>query len=612
MRRTSRRLAVVLAAVAVAIGLAACSGSSGSSSIGSGSGSNATGQKVAGGTVTIGWQNGQNPNLIFPLQPATNPDGYNENLTMLMWPYLVYSGDGSQSEVNPKESLFSSIDWSNGNTTATITLKSWKWSDGQPITSRDFSFVYNLIKANASDWIDYTPGLFPDDVKSVQTPSASTIVLNLTRSYNPDFYEDDVLSQIPLLPQHAWDKTSASGKVGDYDQTTAGAKAVWNFLQKEGSDVATFTTNPLWKVVDGPFTLSSFTNDGNDYTYVPNKNYSGTVPAESKVVNETFTTDTAELNTLRSGGSLTTGLLPQNDLKQASILKTEGYSIVNQPIPGEAGIIPNLYNAQVGPVLQQLYVRQAMEDLIDRPQIVSKIYQGYADPGNGPIPLALTQWASSQDKSGGPYPYDPSKAASLLKAHGWKVTPNGVTTCQSPGTAASECGTGITKGEQLAFQMVYPSGTTTTDEEMAAIQSTEEQEGIKITLKAEPFNTMESTLGTCTASSHPASGCAWQLQGGEWEPYSLYPAGESTFATGSVNNYGGYSSSEEDTLIDETEYGSSTQAFDQYENYTAEQLPQLWTPNQSQIDVYKSDLGGFAPLNPFTGSINPEDWYFTK
>ena len=64
------------------------------------------------------------------------------------------------------------------------------------------------------------------------------------------------------------------GQGGNYDQTTAGAKAVYAFLQKQGGDMATFTTNPLWKVVDGPWQLSAFSSDG-DYAYVPNKNYSG-------------------------------------------------------------------------------------------------------------------------------------------------------------------------------------------------------------------------------------------------------------------------------------------------------------------------------------------------
>jgi hypothetical protein len=36
-----------------------------------------------------------------------------------------------------------------------------------------------------------------------------------------------MLSEVPLLPQQAWDKTSATGEVGNYDGTTAGAKAVY-------------------------------------------------------------------------------------------------------------------------------------------------------------------------------------------------------------------------------------------------------------------------------------------------------------------------------------------------------------------------------------------------
>jgi peptide/nickel transport system substrate-binding protein len=611
--RSSRRLAIATAVAATAMGLAACSGIATSGAIGNGTTSTAhVGQKEQGGTATIAWPDGSNPNFIFPLPPATNSDGYNVNLTELMWPYLVYDGDGAQSAVNPQESLFSSLAYSDDNKTVTIGLKSWKWSDGTPITSRDFSFVYNLLKANWQNWNAYV-GLFPTDVASVQTPDSSTIVLHLTRSYNPDFFTDDVLSEIPLLPQHAWDKESASGKVGNYDQTTAGAKAVYAFLQKQGGDLATFTTNPLWKVTDGPWQLSAFNSDG-DYTYVPNKNYSGPdKPTLDSVVNDIYNSDSAELDALRSGSALTVGGLPQNDLPQASVLKSDGYSIANQPIPGVAGIIPNLYNAKVGPVLQQLYVRQALEDLIDRTQIVSKIYDGYADPGNGPVPVGgFSQWLSPLEKSGGPYPYDPSKAIALLTAHGWKVTPNGTSTCQRPGTGATDCGAGIAAGQRLSFQLLYSSGSTTTDEEEASIQSSEAQAGVAISLKAEPFNSLISTVGICNGTSHPASTCGWQLVDYGYDPYDLYPAGDGLFNTDGNGNQGGYSSAEENTLINDTEYGGSAQTFFAYEDYTAEQLPWLWVPLPSNIQAYKSNLVGYAPLNPFTGGLNPEDWYYTK
>jgi len=611
--RTSRRLAIATAVTATAMGLAACSGIATGSAIGNGTTSTAhVGQKEQGGTATMAWPAGSAPNFIFPLPPATNSDGYNVNLTDLMWPYLVYDGDGAQSVVNPQESLFSSLAYSDDDKTVTIKLKPWEWSDGTPITSRDFTFVYNLLKANWSNWNAYV-GLFPTDVASVQTPDTGTIVLHLTRSYNPDFFTDDVLSEIPLLPQHAWDKESASGKVGDYDETASGAKAVYAFLQKQGGDVATFTTNPLWKVTDGPWRLSAFNSDG-DYTYVPNKNYSGPdKPTLDSVVNDVYNSDSAELDALRSGNALTVGTLPQNDLPQASVLKAGGYSIANQPIPGVAGIIPNLYNAKVGPALQQLYVRQALEDLIDRPQIVSKIYDGYADPGNGPVPVeGFSEWTSPLEKSGGPYPYDPSKAVGLLTAHGWKVTPNGTSTCQRPGVGAADCGAGIKAGQPLEFQLLYSSGSTTGDEEVASIQSTEAQAGVAISLKAEPFNSLISTVGVCNAGSHPASTCGWQLVDFGYDPYDLYPAGDGIFNTDSNGNQGGYSSAEEDSLINDTEYGGSAQTFFAYEDYTAEQLPWLWVPLPSNIQVYKSNLAGYAPLNPFTGGLNPEDWYYTK
>jgi peptide/nickel transport system substrate-binding protein len=610
--RLIRTGAAIAAALTLAGAAAACSsGSSTSGKAGLSSGSSATGKAVHGGTVTIAWEAAQ-PNFIFPLPPATNTDGYNANLTGLLWPFISYSGDGAQSAVNPKESLFSSITYSNNNQTATMVLKSWKWSDGAPITSRDFTFVYNLLKYNYQNWNEYIPGQFPTDVTSVTTPDTHTVVMNLKEPTAPAFFTDDVLNLVPLMPQHAWDKTSVSQPVGNYDQTAAGAKAVYSFLQKEGSQISTFATNPLWKVVDGPFMLSQFSSDGTTYTYVPNPHYSGTVPALSKVVNQSFTTSDAEMDALRAGSSLQLAQLPLDDLSQLPELKAEGYSYASVPTPGVASAMPNFYNAQVGPMFRQLYIRQAMEDLINRPQIVSKVYSGYADPGNGPVPLlSFGNWASPLEKSGGPYPYAPSTALSLLKSHGWKVVPNGVSTCQSPGTGATQCGAGISAGEKLQFQLTYSSGETTTDQENAAIAASEEQAGIKLNLHPEPFNTMVGTIGVCTAASH-AQNCGWQLAEFGYSPFELYPADTGNFASGGNGNQGGYDDPQANSLIAATLKSSDTTSFFAYEDYVAKQLPWLWLPLRDGIVVYKSNLAGITPLNPFSGGINPEDWYYTK
>jgi peptide/nickel transport system substrate-binding protein len=609
MRKNFRPFAVS-AVVALLALVAACSGTTDKAG---GGASGVTGTPVPGGTVTVA-EVAASPNFIFPYPPVTNDNGYNVNLTLGLWPLLALTGDGAKSIVNPQESLYSSLTYSRNDSVLTIVLKPWKWSDGAPVTSRDFAFTYNLLKANYTNWINYA-GLFPTDVTKVLTPSSHTVVLDLSRSYNPSFYTDDVLSTISLIPQHAWDKTSLTGKVGNYDETTAGARAVYAFLQKQGGDMATFDTNPLWRVVDGPWKLGVFDSDGY-YSWVPNRNYSGPAkPVLDKVVWTPFASDTAEMNTLRSGTSLDLAALPQNDVHQIGALESEGYAVANVSNPGVAEIVPNLYSSAAGPLLRQLYIRQAIEYLINREQIVAKVFGGYADPGNGPVPvLSGQQWDSSLEKSGGPYPYSPSKAIALLKAHGWKVVPDGVSACRHAGTGAADCGTGITAGEPLQFQLLFDSGSTTFAQQNAAIQSTEAAAGIKIVLKAEPFNTLVSTTSVCNVQSHPASTCGWQLLDYGYNPYPLDPSagGPDLFHTDAPGNRGGYSNPAEDRLINEAVYGSSDSAFFAYENYTAEQLPFLWLPNPTDLFVYKKDLAGLTPCNPFSCTLNPEVWYYVK
>jgi peptide/nickel transport system substrate-binding protein len=610
--RKAQRLIVIGTALALATAVAACG--SGGGKIGSGT--TVHGKPIRGGTVTIA-EVGVAPNLVFPLLPATNSNGYNTDLTEGSWPFLVYIGDGAKSSVNPQESLFSKMTWSNNDSTVTIVLKSWKWSDGVPVTSRDFTFMFNLLKYNYNNWLGYVPGLFPVDVKQVLTPNSHTVVLDLTRSYNPEFYTDDVLSTIMLLPQHVWDRTSQTGPVGNYDETAKGATAVYNFLQTAGKNLSTIATNPLWQVVDGPWKISAFNSSGY-YAWVPNKNYSGPdKPYLSEVEWTPFTDDTAEMDTLRSGTSLDLAQVPANDLKQLPELEAEGYDSFEVPTPGAAQILPNFWPAgsatPAGPLVRQLYIRQALEDLINRPQLVSKVFDGYADPGNGPVPVIYgQQWDSPLEKAGGPYPYSPAKADTLLKDHGWKVVPNGISTCTRPGSGPSDCGAGIAAGQPLQFQLLYATGTASFDQQNAAIQSSEDAGGIHITLKGEPFDTLVATTGTCNQQSHTLGACDWQLQQFGYIPYSSLPSGAGNFNTDAIGNYGGYSSPEMDTLINDTEYSSSSSAFFRYEDYTAQQLPWLWIPLQAGVFVYKKNLAGITPTDPFQATLNPESWYYVK
>jgi peptide/nickel transport system substrate-binding protein len=241
------------------------------------------------------------------------------------------------------------------------------------------------------------------------------------------------------------------------------------------------------------------------------------------------------------------------------------------------------------------------------------VFAGKADPGNGPVSVSTyPNYVSSAEKGWGPYPYSVSTATSLLKSHGWDVNPNGVTTCTSPGTGPSDCGAGIAAGQKLAFTMLYGSGQAMTDQMMAAIVTWEQQAGIKMTLKAEPFNTLEATVGLCNGQSHPASTCGWQLVNFGYLSSGLEPNGVGVFNTDGYINQGGYSNPEMDSLTNASEYSNSSSIIEQWENYSAQQLPVFYLPLNTVAWAYPSSLGGFDKINPLNAGQDSQNWYYTK
>ncbi|WP_236741898.1 ABC transporter substrate-binding protein, partial [Mycobacteroides abscessus] len=95
----------------------------------------------------------------------------------------------------------------------TVTLGDRHWSDGKAITSRDVAFWFNLIKANKDQWGSYSEGKAPDNWTSFTTVDDTHFTITFDKAYNSDWMLANQLSHIIPLPQHAWDKTSASAKV---------------------------------------------------------------------------------------------------------------------------------------------------------------------------------------------------------------------------------------------------------------------------------------------------------------------------------------------------------------------------------------------------------------
>jgi peptide/nickel transport system substrate-binding protein len=587
-----------------------------------------TGTKESGGTVTFTEGAGAESNYIFPMTSAQVCGTTNiTQLNSMLFRPLYWYGNNYSPTIDYNYSVGKPPVFSGGGKTVTITLNPWKWSDGEAVTSRDIEFWINVYKADpAKNYCGYVPGYFPDNVTSMSLPNSSTIVLHLDRSYNPEWFTYNELSQIYPIPL-AWDRTSLSQPAPKTataslpDSTKTGAEAVYTFLDGQSKDLGTWATSPLWSVVDGPFKLESFTTTG-ELTLVPNPDYSGSPkPTISKFVELPFTSDAAIFDEIRSGGpsAVTIGNVPAPYAPQIAAVKAEGYTY-NSAASYSFNYFPlNLHNPKVGPIFSQLYFRQAFQHLIDQQGWITAFLHNTAIPTYGPIPISPASPLVNAKASANPFPFSISDASQILTSNGWKVVPNGSTTCAKPGAGAGECGAGIKSGEGISFNIDYESGVAAVASEMDDLQAQAKRVGITINLTSHPFATVIGTAVACTAGQPT---CNWTAE--NWGAGWIYgpdflPTGESLFGTGSVANYGSYSDSHASQLISSTITGSpssETSALSAYAQYMPQQVPVVFGP--TSIGTYQGDagtaiasnLGGYA-ANAL-GYMNPEDWYFTK
>jgi peptide/nickel transport system substrate-binding protein len=576
--------------------------------------------KINGGTVTWALPPATAPNYAFPFMSSAYIGVYNVNtFSNLMYRPLYWFGDGSQPLLNPSVSLASAPTWS-GNT-ATITLKHYMWSNGTPVTATDVMFWVNMLKAvGAMDWGAYNgfPSAF---VSSIQVVSPTELRMTTKKAYSHTWFLYNDLSQITPMPV-AWDRT-ASGP-SDCAAKVADCAAVYRYLDAQARQLSTYASSPLWSIVNGPWKMSVFNSDGH-VTFVPNAKYSGPVkPTLAKFEEVPFNTGTAEYRTLLSPSAgeqkIDVGYLPLMDAPAKPPATSPlipgknplaGYTLSPLYTWGINYIVMNFQSSTAnGPVIRQLYFRQALAYLLDQEAVIKGPLHGYGTPTVGPVGnTPVTAYLSPRLKSGDPFPFSPAKAKSLLASHGWKVVPHGFTSCVAP----ASCGPGIKSGHRLVFNLPYVAGISWIAQEMTQLQSSASLAGIKINPQPESFGQIAAqAVGNCKVARLP---CNWDLA--NWGTGWLFgpdfaPTGETLFKCGAIGNSGGYCSKLNDALINKTLTSDNLSVMYQWQNLLATQLPVLFQPNGVyQLTEIAHNLKGVTPQSP-TLSIEPENWYFVK
>jgi peptide/nickel transport system substrate-binding protein len=578
------------------------------------------------------------PNYIFPYMSLAFFSVANINqFQELMYRPLYWFGLGATPSLNPSLSLATAPVYAASGTSVTINLKNYKWSNGETVNSGDVMFWMNMMHAQPAGFAGYAPGTMPDNLTGITINSPTSITFNLKSKVNNYWFTYNQLAEITPMPA-AWDITSLTGASGSggcsstvYGTTDKQCTAVYDFLSEQSgynpanpgstdtsNAFSTYATSKIWHVVDGPWQLSTFDASGN-ISFVPNPTYSGPIkPTLTKFSEVPFTSEPAEFNAL-AGGNVNVGFLPIGDVTKTATNALKGGG--NNPRLTNYNIAP-LYTWSInyfpynfnstgdggnaGKIFSQLYVRQAIQYLVNQPLYISKVAHGYGVGTYGPVPTQPANSFASALEKGNPYKYNPSKAKSLLSSHGWKVVPGGTSTCVKPGTASGECGAGIPSGAKLAFNIQYANTSALVTNTMTAEKASWGSVGINVAISPASFDTVIGAAVPCKAGS---AGCAWELQnwGAGWVyAPDYYPTGEEIFETGAGSNSGSYDNAKNDALIKATD--DTNVSLTTWENYLAEQLPVIFQPNYvTSITEIQKNLSGVTPQSVYW-ALNPENW----
>ncbi len=542
-----------------------------------------------------------------------------------MYRPLYWFGNGASPTLNTSLSLADTPVYKGNN--VTITMKPWKWSNGETVTAQDVVFWIHMMQAEAStNWGAYVPGGFPTNVSNVKATSSTTLTMTMNKQYNPTWFTYNELSQITPMPM-AWDVTALGAKPESGGCTAAAAACakVYTFLDGQSKALSGWASSKIWSIVDGPWKLQSFNSDGNS-TFVPNKAYSGSPkPTLAKFQEIPFTTESAQYNVLQAsaagggGQTIDVGYLPTTDAPTKPANATVG----TNPVHGYT--LDPLYSWGInyfpvnfqsttgnGPIIKQLYFRETLAYLMNQQSIIQgplhglRQVHGRAGRHLPDDPRTCRRRARRATRSR----YNPAKAKQLLTSHGWKVVPNGITTCATP----SLCGAGVKQGQALSFTLPYATGTDWIASEMTQLQSNASTVGIKISLEPKPFNQVTAIAGGNCVVAHIS--CDWDMAnwGGGWTFVpDYYPTGETLFLTGSGANSGGYSNALNDTL----HQPDADVHLDAAAVHVAG-LPGAAAARSSgsrngvyQLTEVINSLRGVIPQSTTLG-INPENWYFVK
>ncbi len=382
------------------------------------------------------------------------------------------------------------------------------WGDGQPITTEDIVFTWEVGRHPQSSFanIELYRQIYEIDVIDEKT---------FTVHHDKVEFRYNGLNDFRILPAHL------ERPIFEVDPAEYVNRTAYN----------TDPTNPAlyfgpYKVVEvesGAFTVLE-----------PNDTWYGEKPFFEQIVIRTIENTAAmEANLLSGGIDMIAGELGITIDQALAFAERHGddYNIIFKPGLLYEHIDLNLDN----PLLQDRRVRQALLYALDRRALVDQLFKGHQPIANTNI--SALDWIYDEEVR--TYPYDPAQAVALLEAAGYTEVAEGVRQ-----NAA---------GDKLSFEFMTTAGNRTRELVQQVLQSQWKDIGVEVTIRNEPARVYFG--GTLSERKFTAMGMfAWSSSPENVPRTVLHsdhiPTAENNW---SGQNYTGFNNSAMDTLIEAAE-----------------------------------------------------------
>ncbi len=430
--------------------------------------------------------------------------------------------------------------------------KNARWSDGVPVTAKDWVFTYHAVMSPANNtkmrygW---------DEIRSVQTPDDYTLVVHLNKDDASILGLFGVAggSAYPPLPAHLL------AKLPDINR-------------------AAFNSHPL---SSGPYVLQQW-NHGASLIFAPNPYYFRGVPKIKKIVWKVIPNVTTLFEQLQTHEVDVYVGVDENHI--ALLPQVQGVNVTKKLIANWRHMGINTSRPQ----LRDPRVRLALVEAIDWKRINQTIYHGYNVLAGSDVYPKL--WAAPTIT---PYAYDPQNAKKLLGQAGWVMGTDGV----------------LHKGD-LAMRITISTNTEKQENQQAEVQVQSQLRpyGIDVTIRNYPTSLLFAQNGPLYQGHYDLE---WSIETngpdpdnrGLWNSKFIPPNGANT-------------SWLKDPVVDRTselangtfELATRKKYYQQEEERIHQLVPAQFFYWENEYTATNSDLKNFKPAAFIQDTWNSWEW----